>query len=121
MLRVFTNLTPCYGRDKGLIAVTDNSIQETRNWEEARVTIYLDEERIEFDVGYREKKWDYDKECKEWDKPKFDELPIIEWNLSDIKFADFHLFEQLLTEMIENKQYDFRLKTYPWVVYSMIE
>lgn len=117
----FTNLTPCYGRNEGLISITDNSIQETRAWEEARVTIYLDERRIDFNVGYREKKWDYDKECDELDKPTFDALPIIEWNLKDIKFADFNLFEQLLTEMIENKQYDFRIKTEPWTVFSMIE
>ena len=117
----FTNLTPCYGRNEGLIAVTDKGIQSTRTWEEARVTIYLDEERIEFDVGYREKRWDYDRECDELDRPKFEALPVVEWNLRDIKLADFHLFEQLLTEMIEDKQYDFRLKTEPYVVYSMIE
>lgn len=117
----FTNLTPCYSRNEGLIAITDNSIQETRSWEEARVTIYLDERRVDFNVGYREKKWDYDKECDELDKPTFDALPIVEWNLKDIKFADFYLFEQLLTEMIENEQYDFRLKTEPWTVFSMIE
>lgn len=117
----FTNLTPCYGRNEGLIAVTDKGIQSTRTWEEARVTIYLDEKRVEFDVGYREKRWDYDRECDELDRPKFEALPVVEWNLRDIKLADFHLFEQLLTEMIEDEQYDFRLKTEPYVVYSMIE
>ena len=37
-------------RNRGLIAITKSAIEETRGAEEARVTIYLDAERVDFDV-----------------------------------------------------------------------
>lgn len=116
----FINFTPCYGRNEGLIAITDKGIQDTRIWEETRVSIYLDESRIDFNAFYCEDRWEYDKACDESSK-QFDKLPIVNWNLKDIKFKDFYLFEELIKEMIKNKEYCFRLKTEPWKVYTMIE
>jgi hypothetical protein len=116
----FSQLTGFKGRDYGIIGITDKGISETRHWEEERVTIYLDEHRIDYDVIYRERKWEYDKEAKEWDYPEFDKLPLIEWNLRDIKFNDFPLFKQCLEEMDKNNEYRFRNTVEPWIVYTMI-
>ncbi|MBQ2289704.1 MAG: hypothetical protein II249_03430 [Bacteroidaceae bacterium] len=119
----FTNLTDCNGRNEGLIAVTDKGISETRAWEEARVSIFIDEERVNFECLWKEKTYEYDDETEkyEYERPKAKELPLIGWNLDDIKFKDFHLFAELMKEMCEDKQYEFRTEYYPSYVFMMIE
>lgn len=116
-------LTECQGRDFGLIAVSDKGISDTRYWEEDRVTIYLDEQRIDFEVIWKERNYEYDKDTKVYleDRPLFEDLPIIEWNLSDIKFKDFELFKRFMEEMIEEKKLHFRTKQYPCIAYSIID
>lgn len=116
----FSQLTEFRGRDYGIIGITDKGIDGTRHWEEGRVTIYLDERRIDFDVIGRIKKWEYDEEAKGWDYPEFAKLPLLEWNLRDIKFEDFSLFKQCMEEMKKNREYRFRSTVEPWIVYDMI-
>lgn len=116
----FTGITECNGRDEGLIAVSDKGIQETRYWEEDRATIYLDERRIDFDVVLKEPRWEYDKEREEYGNPKFSELPIIEWNLNDIKFENFENFFAFMEEMEHYGNVRFRTKQYPCMAYCMI-
>ena len=117
-------LTECKGRDYGLIAVSDKSIQETRYWEEYRVTLYLDEQRVDFDCLWKRMNYEYDKENKEkiskGELPAFDNLPMIEWNICDIKFNDFKLFEQCIKDLKEEGKDDFRTKQFPCAAYSII-
>lgn len=55
-LEAYQKLTPSYqedracNRNEGLISVTPEGIEETREWEEARVSVYLDEGSISFDA-----------------------------------------------------------------------
>jgi len=110
--RNLTGLTECQGRNKGLIAVSDKSIQETRYWEEYRVTLYLDEQRVDFDCLKKRKNYEYDKENKN--------LPTTEWNICDIKFNDFKLFEQCIKDLKEEGKDAFRTKQFPCDVYQII-
>lgn len=116
----FKGITDCNGRDDGLIAVSDKGIQDTRQWEEDRATIYLDERRIDFDVVFKQPRWEYDEERKDYDNPEFSELPIIEWNLNDIKFEDFETFFAFMEEMEQEGKEHFRTKQYPCMAYCMI-
>lgn len=115
-------LTECQGRDFGLIAVSDKGISDTRCWEEYRVTIYLDEQRIDFEVVWKNKNYEYDRKTKEYgeNRPLFEDLPIVEWNLGDIKIKDFELFKQFMEEMKNEKKLYFRTKQYPRIAYTMI-
>lgn len=116
----FSQITDFRDRDNGIIAITNKGIDETRHWEEGRVAIYLDERRVDFDVVSRERKWEYDEEAKEWDYSEFAKLPLLEWNLRDIKFEDFSLFKQCMGEMEKNKEYRFRSTVEPWIAYTTI-
>lgn len=80
----------CKGRNYGLLAITDKGIEETRDWEEGRVTINLDNKTINFEVY-----WEYDPtEEDDYDtKPQFEKLAL---NLDNLKFTDLdELAEQI--------------------------
>ena len=78
------------GRNCGLLAITDVGIEETRSWEEGRVTINLDNKTINFAVY-----WEYDptdEDCYDT-KPQFKKLGL---NLDNLKFTELdELAEQI--------------------------
>lgn len=114
----FTGISDFTDRNSGIIAVSHKAIQETRYWEEARVTIYLDEERINCSGIFRKDyKWNWEK----YNDMQYTDLPIVEWVLDDIRFTELVTFISCIEDMIENKQYDFRTEDYPSHVYTMIE
>lgn len=45
-------LVKAVNRNEGLIAITEEGMEETKEWEEARVTIYLDTKKIDLDTFY---------------------------------------------------------------------
>ena len=88
---------PCTGRNDGLIAVTENGINNTRSWEEYRVSIYLDQERINFAVcdEYRWP-WAWRERAEELDLPedKRDvyKLPVLGYDTTNVPFGEFSEF-----------------------------
>ena len=87
-------------RNDGLISVTEEGINETRNWQEGALYIYLDEERIKFDVIYKNKRWEWEKEQKECnDNPKvYRDLEKINVSFDDIKFKDIDRFNDFVSD-----------------------
>lgn len=80
----------CKGRNYGLLAITDKGIEETRDWEEGRVTINLDNKTINFEVY-----WEYDPTEEDYydTKPQFKKLGL---NLNNLKFTELdELAEQI--------------------------
>lgn len=80
----------CKGRNSGLLAITDVGIEETRDWEEGRVTINLDNKTINFAVY-----WEYDPTEEDYydTKPQFKKLGL---NLDNLKFTELdELAEQI--------------------------
>lgn len=87
-------------RNDGLISVTEEGIDETRNWQEGALYIYLDEERIKFDVIYKSKRWEWEKEQKECnDNPKvYRDLEKVNVSFDDIKFKDIDRFNDFVSD-----------------------
>ena len=76
--KLFPNekFAPCEGRNDGLIAISKEGMKETRQWEEARVTIDLDKEMVIFNAWWKESKKDWnDFQVSELSKPEFDVVP----------------------------------------------
>lgn len=88
----------CQGRNTGLIAITQEEMDNTRDWEEARVTIDLETSIIDYGAVYEESveefiKW-YDKE------PSIKE---IELDLTHITFDDLDYIYELVKQFTENE------------------
>ena len=71
----------CNGRNSGLIAISEEGMNETRLWEEGRVTIDFDKETIDFNVWST---WDKKEYLEEYGK-----LPEKEINDSDFNIMTF--------------------------------
>lgn len=74
----------CNGRNDGLIAVSEEGMNETRLWEEARVTIDFDKETVDFNVWST---WDKEEYLDDYGK-----LPEKEINDSDFNTMTFETF-----------------------------
>lgn len=83
-------------RNDGLIAVTGDGIEETRRWEEGRVTVNLASETFIFDVfwSYAEKEF-----REEWGDDEYDSLPTNDFDFCEaIPFDDILKIEKLMEE-----------------------
>ncbi len=82
------SLNPSINRNEGLISITEDNMEETRQWEEARITIYLDTKKIDFDnviISDREG-WEED-----YPDTNYDDLPLFPFDTTwDIDFKDFN-------------------------------
>ena len=92
---------PCTGRNDGLIAVTENGINSTRMWEEFRVSIYLDQERVNFGVCNEFRwPWDWTEYAKEIKLPEYKhdmhKLPALDYDVTNIPFDKFKDFADKL-------------------------
>lgn len=81
-----TNIIPekVISRNDGLISFTEKGIAETRDWEEGRVSIDIENKKILFDVYWTDTvesyKEDYDVSDEDMLKiPKVEQNPFIEW------------------------------------------
>ena len=79
----------CTNRNEGLLSVTDHGKEETRKWEEGRVTIDLGTETFNFDVLWYDSPEDFFEEyCDESDDREFEDLTECPFDLSSVPFAD---------------------------------
>lgn len=82
-------------RNEGLLAVTEDGIEETRRWEEGRVTIDLETQTIRFDVMYIYSKQEYEDEVAEYyDDMTYDELPQMDIDVYEIPFDDLFILQE---------------------------
>lgn len=73
-------------RNEGLISVTKHGMEETREWEEGRVTIDLDSETFCFDVLWYYSEEEYNDEFDEAYNTPIDKLPDCPYDLSSVPF-----------------------------------
>lgn len=106
----FYCLTPFYDRNEGVISVDDNDIEETRNWEEARINIDIGTKTFDFDCFSIIDKTDYESDFVECGCPKFDALPIVNFDFNNIPFDKFDDFLQLMEEIKSFKSGCFRVR-----------
>lgn len=96
-------LQPCIDRNRGLIAITEEGIRDTRAWEEGRVTIHLDSKTVDFCVfcaiDPAEFEEDYGRQVEE--------LPAFDQKTEAIPFDEFYTFYDWATnESSEQDYYD---------------
>lgn len=106
-------------RNDGLISITEKSINETRNWQEHALYIYLDEGRMNFQVIYNQKVWEWEKDQREYeDNPKKrDDLPVLDIDFTDVKFDKIDDFGCFLRKYHED---EFLTSMNQWTVTQMI-
>ena len=99
----------CNGRNEGLIAISEEGIKETRDWEEGAARIYLDEKRISFNVFWKQHWYEWEKDQCDYGEEIVDHntLQIVDFNFDDIKFDDWGIVYAFLKEAEE----PFRVKT----------
>lgn len=79
-------------RNEGLIAISKEGIEETQNWEEARVTINLDTQQIHFDIY-----WDVG--IEEYDPEDVARIPEHSYDSElDYEYTTFEKFTELYKE-----------------------
>lgn len=79
----------CYGRNEGLIGISDEGISDTRLWQEGSAYIFLDEKRISFRVFYTQRSWEWEKDQREYEGNEdatVRNLDVVSLNFDDIKF-----------------------------------
>lgn len=112
------NLIESKNRNIGLIAISEDGINQTRYWQEYALYIYLDEDRMSFGVYHKASRWDWENDMKEEEKTvKYDDVEKININFDDIKFSDIEEFQQFI---IRSDGY-FRTAMNPCNVYQTIE
>ena len=82
---------PAVDRNLGLICVTKDGMENTRYWEEGRVTVYLDEEMVSFDVFFHTRsEEEYKADCEYNGEDAI--IDSLVWDNADVKFKDFDNF-----------------------------
>lgn len=95
----------CTGRNDGLTCVSKNGMESTERWEEHRIEINIDTNKIKLDnVIYIYTEEEYKSNYDE-DVPKnLVELNIID-DLSDISFEKFIEMKEIINKLIEGRIY----------------
>lgn len=78
----------CTSRNEGLISVTENGKEETRKWEEGRVTIDLDSETFCFDVFWDDTAEGYAELDDSFSESDFESLPECPYDLCKVPFEE---------------------------------
>lgn len=82
-------------RNEGLLSVTREGIQDTRCWEEGRVTLDITNRTINFNVQSVYTKEEFEEYCDDYD---FYELPEITFDCANIQFDNFTDLESFYDE-----------------------
>ena len=85
-------------RNDGLISISEKGIAETRMWQEYALYIYLDENRMKFDVLYQTDFFEYRKDEEKYNGQKIELNDIPQYNIdfSDVKFDGLMALEYFL-------------------------
>ena len=99
-------LNQCKGRDEGIIGITEEDINETRYWEEGRITIDINTKTIDFGVIHeytlKELQEDYDEEeIKELD------IKDIDREFNNILFEDVFELKAFIDKSNYKEEYYF--------------
>lgn len=88
-------IQPAVDRNEGLLAVTEEGIQETREWEEGRVTVDIGTRTFSFNVL-----WEEDEETfrADYSDEEYEELDWVESGLDiyDVPFERYDKFKELI-------------------------
>ena len=91
-LSKYLPINDCVGRNEGILAITQKSMQIIRGWEEGRVTIDIGKRTILFRVYWKMTKEEY-LDAFESDLERYEQLQTIDYDLE--KEIPFDKFEEL--------------------------
>lgn len=115
-----SNLKTATSRNDGLISISKNGIDETRKWQEHALYIYLDENRMNFQVLWNQKQWDWEKSQREdYDNKdaKASDLTVYDIDFTDVKFDKIDDFCKFIEEHYKE---EFKTALDQWIVTNMI-
>lgn len=95
------HLQPCIDRNRGLIAITEEGMRDTKVWEEGRVTIHLDSKTVDFNVFFYFDPVEFEKEYER----KVETLPVFDQQTEAIPFDEFHTFYDWATKKESMQDY----------------
>lgn len=93
----------CKNRNEGIIAITEKEIEDTRFWEEGRVTIDVETKKINFNVLHS-----FDEEDVEEYKAEGNEFKEININFEEIEFENIFEIKAFVDKSNYNEQYFFK-------------
>lgn len=93
----------------GLITFTEEGIEETRRWEEARVEILIDKKQINLKTFHFFDKQEYcrDYRMKEEDYKK---IPTFNFKIDEIPYSEFPDIKDFVFQSIKNSIFTFKYK-----------
>ena len=97
----------CSSRNEGIIAISPEGMNKTRYWEEARVSIDIENKKVKFKAI---RLYNTPEQIQEWIsdyEEDINNLPIYYINSFDFTFEEFYTFGNIVLEMIKNKSYEF--------------
>lgn len=103
---------PASDRNGGLISVSPEGIEDTRRWEEARVTIDLTAERVDFEAIVRMSEEEY---VDEWEG-KLEGVETIDIDIHEMRYSEL----DTLAELIKNNP-TFKITSESDFIYTIIE
>lgn len=90
----------CVGRNEGILSITKKGMQDTRNWEEGRVTIDIRKRTILFRVYWEFTKEEYLDDFH--DLERYEQLQTIDYDLEkEIPFDKYEEVKNLYTSTID--------------------
>ena len=101
------NFNQVLNRKEGIISITDDGISETRQWEESRVEIHLDEQLVKFNALFTCSENEF-YEHYEYTEEEFQELPIHDETIEEFSFDQLDHMEQFVESVIESGFYRYR-------------
>lgn len=93
-------------RNNGLINISDKEMQDTRYWEEGRITINIDRKTFDFDVLFKMPIMTF---IKEYDDVKIKNLKESPFNLENIPFNKIDELMKFVETTQETNNGDFKL------------
>lgn len=95
-------------RNDGLIGISEKTIEDTRFWEEARVSIDLFNEHIIFDAISVYPKEEF---IEYWSEEEYNKLAPAEMNLLDpVPFSEFDKLAIYIINLVKNKVYNLKIE-----------
>ena len=100
-LSKYLPINDCVGRNEGILAITQKSMQIIRGWEEGRVTIDIGKRTILFRVYWKMTKEEY-LDAFESDLERYEQLQTIDHDLEkEIPFDKFKELKNLYTSTVD--------------------
>ena len=103
-------LRECQGRDEGIIGITQKDIEKTRYWEEGRVSIDIENKKVDFEVINECTEEEFNKDYEKEEQKQFN-IKQIDMNFRNISFEEIFELKAFIDKSVYKEQYIFYNKS----------